>query len=64
MLVVCEDLDELFEISDRLVVIARGRVSPAVPASQASPEQIGQWMSGLWDGGPAHATAEASHAAA
>ncbi|HYP32475.1 MAG TPA: ABC transporter ATP-binding protein [Burkholderiaceae bacterium] len=64
VLVVSEDLDELFEISDRLVVIARGRVSPAVPASQASPEQIGQWMSGLWDGGPAHATAEASHAAA
>jgi len=64
VLVVSEDLDELFEISDRLVVIARGRVSPAVPASQATREQIGQWMSGLWDGAAAHATAEASHAAA
>src|SRR5206468_6566464 len=34
VLVVSEDLDELFEICDRLVVIARGRVSPAVAAAQ------------------------------
>ena len=64
VLVVSEDLDELFEISDRLVVIARGRVSPAVAAAQATREQIGRWMSGLWDGDAAHAAAEASHAAA
>ncbi len=31
VLVVSEELDELFEICDRLVVIARGRVSPSVP---------------------------------
>ena len=63
VLVVSEDLDELFEISDRLVVIARGRVSPAVPAAQATREQIGQWMSGLWSASAAPAT-EALHAAA
>ena len=45
-------------------MIARGCVSPAVPAAQATPEQIGQWMSGLWDGGPSRPVAEASHAAA
>ena len=61
VLVVSEDLDELFEISDRLVVIARGRVSPSIPAAQASREQIGQWMSGLWT---EDAQAEAIHAAA
>ena len=61
VLVVSEDLDELFEISDRLVVIARGRVSPAMAAAQATREQIGQWMSGLW---PQPAEAEALHAAA
>ena len=61
VLVVSEDLDELFEISDRLVVIARGRVSPSVPAAQATREQIGQWMSGLWTG---NAEAEVQHAAA
>jgi simple sugar transport system ATP-binding protein len=59
VLVVSEDLDELFEISDRLVVIARGRVSPSIPATQATREQIGQWMSGLWT-----PEAEALHAAA
>ena len=49
VLVVSEELDELFEISDRLVVIARGRLSPALPAAEATVEQIGAWMSGLWD---------------
>jgi simple sugar transport system ATP-binding protein len=48
LLVVSEELDELFEISDRLVVIAQGRVSPSVPVADASVERIGAWMSGLW----------------
>ena len=63
VLVVSEDLDELFEVSDRLVVIARGRVSPALAAAQASREQIGRWMSGLWNDGGAPQQ-EAVHAAA
>jgi general nucleoside transport system ATP-binding protein len=49
LLVVSEELDELFEISDRLIVIAQGRMSPSVPTAQATIEQIGAWMSGLWD---------------
>ncbi len=53
VLVVSEELEELFELSDRLHVIARGRLSPAVPVAQATVEQIGLWMSGLWDAGPA-----------
>ncbi|WP_066341038.1 ABC transporter ATP-binding protein [Azohydromonas lata] len=48
LLVVSEELDELFEISDRLVVIAQGRLSPSIPTAQATIEQIGAWMSGLW----------------
>jgi simple sugar transport system ATP-binding protein len=60
VLVVSEDLDELFEIADRLVVIARGRVSPSIAASEATPEQVGAWMSGLW----ATQEPEALHAAA
>ena len=48
LLIVSEELDELFEISDRLVVIAQGRLSPSVPTAQASVEQIGEWMSWLW----------------
>jgi ABC-type uncharacterized transport system ATPase subunit len=48
VLVVSEELDELFEISDRLLVMAQGRMSPSVLPSQASVEMVGQWMSGLW----------------
>ena len=53
VLVVSEELDELFEICDRLVVIAQGRVSPSVPTAEATIEMIGEWMSGLWTHGPA-----------
>ena len=60
LLIVSEELDELFEISDRLVVIAQGRLSPSVPTAQASVEQIGEWMSGLWqaDGPPGAASGQ------
>ncbi|MEO8525562.1 MAG: ABC transporter ATP-binding protein [Caldimonas sp.] len=53
VLVVSEELDELFEICDRLIVISQGRVSPSVKTSDASTLMIGEWMSGLWKG--AHA---------
>jgi simple sugar transport system ATP-binding protein len=49
VLVVSEELDELFEICDRLHVIARGRLSPSVAVAKTDVETIGQWMSGLWD---------------
>ncbi|MCK6425622.1 MAG: ABC transporter ATP-binding protein [Burkholderiaceae bacterium] len=49
LLVVSEELEELFEICDRLVVIAQGRLSPSIDTRAASIEQIGIWMSGLWD---------------
>lgn len=66
VLVVSEELDELFEISDRLHVIARGRLSPALARAQASVAQIGEWMSGLWEpaNAPAAATKENDHAVA
>jgi simple sugar transport system ATP-binding protein len=48
VLVVSEELDELFEISDRLYVLAKGRLSPSVPRAEASVARIGEWMSGLW----------------
>ncbi len=50
VLVVSEELDELFEVSDRLMVMAQGRLSPSIPAAEATVEQIGAWMSGLWEG--------------
>jgi simple sugar transport system ATP-binding protein len=60
VLVVSEELDELFEICDRLVVIAQGRVSPSVPTAQATVEMLGEWMSGLWDNKSGAATAAAT----
>jgi simple sugar transport system ATP-binding protein len=59
VLVVSEELDELFEVSDRLHVIANGRLSPSVAAADATVEQIGEWMSGLWPAA-AHLPAQAS----
>jgi simple sugar transport system ATP-binding protein len=53
VLVVSEELDELFEICDRIAVIANGRLSPAKPASETSVEEIGVWMSGMWPGADA-----------
>jgi ABC-type uncharacterized transport system ATPase subunit len=65
ILVVSEELDELFEIADRLQVIARGRLSPSVPTADMGVEKIGLWMSGLWDGAQdANADKDADHAAA
>jgi ABC-type uncharacterized transport system ATPase subunit len=50
VLVVSEELDELFEISDRLVVMSKGRMSPSIRAVDADNDLIGRWMSGLWAG--------------
>ena len=49
VLVVSEELDELFEICDRFHVIAKGRLSPSLNRADANVEKIGEWMSGLWD---------------
>ena len=48
VLVLSEELDELFEISDRLHVVAKGRLSPSVNRADATVQKIGEWMSGLW----------------
>jgi len=65
VLVVSEELDELFEICDRLHVVAKGRLSPSILRADATVERIGEWMSGLWHADvQAHLakTEEAAHA--
>jgi len=64
VLVVSEELEELFEICDRLHVLAKGRLSPSIARAQASVSQIGEWMSGLWPGQEATAGHEVRHAEA
>ncbi len=53
VLVISEELEELFMISDRITVMAQGRLSPAVPAGETSLEQIGAWMGGVFETGAA-----------
>ena len=48
LLLVSEELDELFELSDALVVMSEGRMSPRVARSAATRSLVGEWMSGLW----------------
>jgi len=46
VLVVSEELDELFSICDRIAVIAHGRLSPTRTPAETSIEEIGLWMAG------------------
>ncbi len=50
ILVISEELDELFEICDRIAVIANGRLSPTKRTAETNVEEIGVWMSGMWPG--------------
>ncbi|HVI50396.1 MAG TPA: ABC transporter ATP-binding protein [Candidatus Sulfotelmatobacter sp.] len=60
VLVISQDLDELFALSDRIAVIHGGRLSEAVPAADSSIERIGLLMGGVFDNGKT----EADHAPA
>jgi len=63
VLVVSEELDELFEICDRIAVIANGRLSPVRRVADTNVEEIGVWMSGMWpDAANDGASARAAHA--
>lgn len=46
VLVISQDLDELFEISDHIAVMNHGRLSPPTPAGETTLEQIGLLMGG------------------
>jgi simple sugar transport system ATP-binding protein len=48
ILVVSEEIDELFELADRMMVMAGGRLSPAVPAHRLPVDELGRWMAGRW----------------
>ena len=49
ILVISEELEELFEISDRIAVIANGQLSPVKPLADTNIDEIGVWMSGMWE---------------
>jgi len=47
VLVISQDLDELFEISDRISVIFDGHLSTPIPAEKTSREKVGLLMAGI-----------------
>ncbi|MGB0497521.1 MAG: ABC transporter ATP-binding protein [Rubricella sp.] len=47
VIVISQDLDELMEMSDRLAVLASGRLSTPEPTAEMSVEIIGQRMGGI-----------------
>jgi simple sugar transport system ATP-binding protein len=46
ILLVSTDIDELIALSHRLLVLYRGEIVGALPASQADPETLGLLMAG------------------
>jgi len=50
VIVISQDLDEIFEIADRIAVISRGHLSEPMPARAATREEIGLMMAGLGEG--------------
>ena len=51
VLVISQDLDEIFEIADRIAVISRGELSEAFPAGEIDRERIGLLMAGAHEAG-------------
>jgi ABC-type uncharacterized transport system ATPase subunit len=60
VLIISQDLDELFEISDRIAVIHTGELSQALPARSVTREEIGLLMAGM--PGAASRPSESAHA--
>ena len=50
ILVISEELEELFDICDRIAVLARGKLSPVRATGETNAEEIGLFMAGLFDG--------------
>ena len=48
IVVVSEEIDELYQISDCIRVIFKGRLSPPAKPRDIQVEELGRWMAGLW----------------
>jgi ABC-type uncharacterized transport system ATPase subunit len=59
VVVISQDLDEIFEVATNIAVISEGRLSPSYPARELSLERIGLMMGGIHDSRQPEATARA-----
>ncbi|MAB22793.1 ABC transporter ATP-binding protein [Pseudomonas neustonica] len=64
VLLISEDLDELFQLCGRMGAICAGKLSPLVPTSELSIEKLGQWMAGDFPTAATNTTTETKHAVA
>lgn len=48
ILLISEDIDELFLLADRMAAVCDGHLSPVVRVEDTSINQIGQWMAGTF----------------
>jgi simple sugar transport system ATP-binding protein len=46
VLLISQDLEEILALSDRVLVMVRGRIAAEVPGSEASEERLGALMTG------------------
>jgi simple sugar transport system ATP-binding protein len=60
VLLVSEDLEEIFELADRVAVLFEGRLMGILPTTQATMEQVGLLMAGSADGALQEASQGAS----
>ncbi|WP_066015235.1 ABC transporter ATP-binding protein [Endozoicomonas atrinae] len=49
IVVLSEDLDELFQVSDRIGALCHGKLSPVKPVTETSINEVGQWMAGVFN---------------
>ncbi len=49
ILLISEDLDEIFALSDRIAVIYEGQIMDILPRDEATPEKLGLLMAGVKD---------------
>ena len=57
ILVISQDLDEIFEIADRIAVISRGELSETFPAGAINRERVGLLMAGAHESAAGDVTA-------
>ena len=60
VVVISQDLDELFEISDAIAVMHNGELSTPIPVAEATRERLGLLMGGAEPGHMAHGPLEAA----
>ncbi|WP_115897833.1 ABC transporter ATP-binding protein [Marinomonas pollencensis] len=58
ILLVSEDIDELFLLADRMAAVCDGHLSPVVKTLDTSIDEIGQWMAGTFIHSPSHHSEE------